>query len=285
MGFCPDGDSVVSPVIKYILLVGTFLHWLAGGTLVGIGVWAYVEKNKYFYQPIEDAYDVIFDLSILLIVVGGVMFIITACGFVGALRENTCLLTFFYISLAIIFVAEIVAGALAFAFKDKAVDIVGGAFKKVYVDSYQDDVESVMDHFQEKFACCGVRGYADWNSNIYFNCSTTNRSPLKCAVPYSCCKDPDELTPGLINIVCGAETLGTNSTRRDKIWTAGCVDTVIDIAKKNLPIIGAIAIAIGLPQLIGIVLGRIFVGQIQHQWARYKAGRSPGHRSTSSDIY
>jgi hypothetical protein len=56
----------------------------------------------------------------------------------------------FYISLAIIFVAEIVAGALAFAFKDKAVDIVGGAFKKVYVDSYQDDVESVMDHFQEK---------------------------------------------------------------------------------------------------------------------------------------
>lgn len=60
--------------------------------MVGIGIWAFIEKNKYFYQPIEDIYDVILDLSIILIVVGGIMFIITMCGFVGALRENTCLL-------------------------------------------------------------------------------------------------------------------------------------------------------------------------------------------------
>jgi carbon starvation protein CstA len=43
------------------------------------------------------------------------------------------------------------------------------------------------------------------------------------------------------------------------------------IAKKNLPIIGAVAIAIALPQLIGIILGNIFVGQIEDQWSRYKS--------------
>jgi tetraspanin-33 len=67
---------------------------MCGGAMVGIGIWAFVEKNKFFYQPIQTVYDIIFDLSIILIVTGGVMFIITMCGFVGALRENTCLLRF-----------------------------------------------------------------------------------------------------------------------------------------------------------------------------------------------
>ena len=29
MGFCPEGDSIVNPVVKYILLAGTFLHWVS----------------------------------------------------------------------------------------------------------------------------------------------------------------------------------------------------------------------------------------------------------------
>lgn len=282
MGFCPGSDSVVSPVVKYILLIGTFLHWACGATMVGIGIWAFVEKNKYFYQPIEDIYDVIFDLSIVLIVVGGVMFIITMCGFVGALRENTCLLKFFYIALTIIFLAEIVGGALAFIFKDKAVEELKRVLKMVYVDSYQDDEESVMDYFQENFECCGIRGYDDWNSNMYYNCTSGNVSPLKCAVPYSCCKDPDEFTPGLVNILCGAETLG-NSTVRSKIWTTGCVDKVLDIAQQNLPIIGAVAIGIAVPQLLGIFLGRMFAGQVEHQWARYKEQQDRGYPSRERD--
>lgn len=56
-----------------------------------------------------------------------------------------------------------------------------------------------------------------------------------------------------------------------KVWTIGCVDSVIEFAEENLPIIGSVAIAIALPQLIGIILGHVFVGQIEHQWNRYKA--------------
>ena len=29
MGFCPEGDSIVNPIVKYILLAGTFLHWVS----------------------------------------------------------------------------------------------------------------------------------------------------------------------------------------------------------------------------------------------------------------
>ena len=40
-----------------------------------------------------------------------------------------------------------------------------------------------------QFACCGVseKGFRDWSNNPYFNCTTGNPSPEKCAVPYSCC--------------------------------------------------------------------------------------------------
>ena len=42
--------------------------------------------------------------------------------------------------------------------------------------------------------CCGIDGYKDWNKNVYFNCTKTNPSGLRCGVPYSCCKDPDALS-------------------------------------------------------------------------------------------
>lgn len=261
---------MVNPVIKYILLVGTFLYWACGAAMVGVGVWAFVEKNKFFYQPIEDVYDIVFDLSIILMVAGGIMFIITMCGFVGALRENTCLLKIFYISLLLILLMEIAAAVLAFVFKDKAIETISGVLKEVYIKGYQDDEEAVMDFFQENFDCCGVKGYEDWNMNEYYNCTDSNPSPLRCAVPYSCCKDPDELTPGLNNILCGGSALSSNYTEY-KVWTLGCVDSVLEFAEKNLPLIGAIAIAIAVPQLIGVILGHVFVGQIEYQWDRYKA--------------
>ncbi|KAL4227782.1 Tetraspanin-33 [Mactra antiquata] len=279
MACCADGETVVNPIIKYILLFGTFLHWTCGGVMVGVGIWAFVEKNKYFYQPIEDVYDILLDLSIMMIVVGGIMFIITMCGFVGALRENTCLLRVFYISLVLIFLAEVVCGALAFIFKDQAVNLFSNILEEVYILGYQDDEEAVIDHFQETYDCCGIRGFDDWNRNDYFNCTDENPSPLSCAVPYSCCKDPDELSPGLNNILCGASALAVNSTTTDKIWTIGCVDSLISLAEENLPIIGAIVLGVAIPQLMGIVLGHIFVGQIQRQWQIYNASkRKRGYR-------
>ena len=60
--------------------------------MIGIGVWSYVEKNKYYYEEITTIYDVLLDLSIILIIFGSGMFVITFAGFVGALRENTFLL-------------------------------------------------------------------------------------------------------------------------------------------------------------------------------------------------
>ena len=67
---------------------------------IAIGVWAYIEKEKFkgSIGATEDGenginiYDIVFDLSIIVIIVGSVMFVITFCGCIGALRENALLL-------------------------------------------------------------------------------------------------------------------------------------------------------------------------------------------------
>lgn len=55
--------------------------------LIGVGAWAHDEKNEY-----SDLDSLAFDPSILLIVVGCLMFVVTFCGCIGALRENKILL-------------------------------------------------------------------------------------------------------------------------------------------------------------------------------------------------
>ena len=54
---------------------------------IGVGSWAYDDKQKY-----SDLDSLAFDPSVLIIIVGCLMFVITFCGCVGALRENKILL-------------------------------------------------------------------------------------------------------------------------------------------------------------------------------------------------
>lgn len=56
---------------------------------------------------------------VFLIVVGAIVFVIGFLGCCGAIKENYCMVTTFAVLLAIIFLLEIVAGALGFAYKNK----------------------------------------------------------------------------------------------------------------------------------------------------------------------
>ena len=77
------------------LCIDIFLYLqLVGCVFIGVGAWAYIEKNRFTHSEVQSIYDVIFDISIVIIVVGCVIFLVAFTGCVGALRENVCLLKF-----------------------------------------------------------------------------------------------------------------------------------------------------------------------------------------------
>lgn len=82
-------------VTKFILI----LFQLFGGLLIGIGLYAFLDKwESTGLVKVETVYDVILNISLVLVITGAVVFIVSFAGCVGALRENTCLLKFVRLS-------------------------------------------------------------------------------------------------------------------------------------------------------------------------------------------
>ena len=73
---------------------------MIGVTFICVGTWAYLEKSRFDYGKVDstegssalDVYDLVFDLTIILIIMGAVIWLIAFPGCLGALRENICML-------------------------------------------------------------------------------------------------------------------------------------------------------------------------------------------------
>lgn len=64
---------------------------LAGLCILAVGVWAWNEKDMF--RNLTNGSNIALDPAFILICCGTVTFIIGFTGCVGALRENTCLLS------------------------------------------------------------------------------------------------------------------------------------------------------------------------------------------------
>lgn len=271
MGCLGDDDTFISPVVKYILFFFNFICWMCGGVLIGVGIWAMVERSKYYQTEILTIYDVFTDVSIVLIVFGIIIFLIACAGCIGALRENVCLLKVYYYSMVVIFLLLVICAVLAFVYRSKARDFLHELLKENLITTYQDeaDRQAVIDWVQENFQCCGVESYKDWNKNEYYNCSgTILTNTLRCSVPHSCCRKQDNINAGVTNILCGKDAL---SPRGDLslIYTIGCIDATLNLVETNLPLVGGLVIGFAVPLLCGITLSRTLEGQILDQQARW----------------
>jgi len=59
---------------------------------IALGTWAYLETENYQVQEVESILDIIFNVSLVFIIIGILIFLLAFMGALGALRENTCLL-------------------------------------------------------------------------------------------------------------------------------------------------------------------------------------------------
>ncbi|XP_066247983.1 tetraspanin-33-like [Euwallacea similis] len=265
--------TYVSPCVKYLIFLLNFIFWLFGGLLIGIGLYAFVDKWQLTgWVKLETVYDVILNISLVMVLMGGVIFIVSFAGCVGALRENTCLLKFYSLCLLIFFLIEMGIAILGFVFPHRMQTVLEENFTDQIIHTYRDDpdLQNFIDFAQQEFKCCGLssEGYMDWSKNEYFNCSSP--SVEHCGVPFSCCMNATDLSSRLVNIMCGygVQTLSVAEAGK-KVWTSGCIEVVRSWAEGNLYTIAGIALGAALSQLFVIYLSKTLEGQIELQKSRW----------------
>ncbi|XP_050391596.1 tetraspanin-5 isoform X1 [Patella vulgata] len=258
--------SEVSCCIKYLMFGFNVLFWFIGAGLLGIGLWAWTEKDMF--QNISKLTNIALDPALLFIISGGVMFIIGFAGCIGSLRENSCLLLFFMIAVGLIFFIELLLGILGFVYKDWVKDQIQGQVQNMIVNYREDDdLQNLVDWVQRDWLhCCGVYAYNDWQSNMYFNCSSPGVEA--CGVPFSCCQPTDDV---IKNRHCGYDMLRSSHDyhRTTKIYTLGCIPSGEKWLESNLIPVAGVAVGIALLQILGICFAQNLRSDIQAQRAKW----------------
>ncbi|KAH8387647.1 hypothetical protein KR093_008513 [Drosophila rubida] len=270
----PYDFTFVSSCVKYMIFVLNFVFWLFGGLLLGIGVYAFLDKwiEANGWVKLENIYDVVLNISLVMIIAGIIIFIVSLTGCLGALRENTSLLKLYSRCLLIFFLMEMTIAIICFVFPQHMNEFVEYQFTDKIIHSYRDDpdLQNFIDFAQQQFQCCGLSnaGYQDWSKNEYFNCSSP--SVEKCGVPYSCCINATDISSGLVNIMCGYAVQKESVAAASKlIWTSGCIEIVRVWAERNLYTMAGIALGVALIQLLVIYLAKTLESQIELQKSRW----------------
>lgn len=247
---------------KYLMFSYNIIFWLAGVAFIAVGLWAWSEKGV-----LVDLTQVTrlhgFDPVWLVLVVGGVTFVLGFAGCVGALRENICLLKFFSGVIGFIFFLELTVAVLTVVFQSQVRDWINEFFL-ANVKGYRDDIDlqNLIDSLQKMNQCCGAQEPNDWDQNVYFSCNRSNPSREKCGVPFSCCiMDPADT---VMNTQCGYGVRNrTESDRTNLIFTKGCITALEDWIPRNLYTVAIVFIVISLLQMVGIYLARTLISDIE----------------------
>ncbi|KAM4617172.1 CD81 antigen [Discoglossus pictus] len=152
--------------IKYLLFIFNFIFWLAGGVILGIGLWLRHEPltSKLLSQDLgEKPAPVTFYIGIYIVIaVGAVMMFVGFLGCYGAIQESQCLLGTFFTCLVILFACEVAAGIWGFVHKDQVTKEVKQFYDEAYQLSMTGDKSQkekalpVVRAFHETLQCCGT---------------------------------------------------------------------------------------------------------------------------------
>nr|XP_002162820.1 tetraspanin-4 [Hydra vulgaris] len=214
-----------------------------GAVLLGVGIWLKVDKS---YADIADQFFSEYSFltaSNIAIAVGVFIVIISFLGCCGAVKEIRSMLFGFFILMLLIFIAEIVAAAFAYAKRNDLKSDMRNDFKKAIIYDYGTPnnaiVNTTIDTFQKTFMCCGYDGYLDYYYSAY-----TNKTDF---LPESCCvKNSGHPCP-----------THKASLLAEAYYQQGCFNQVMQYLRKNLLLIGGLSIAFAVIQILGMVFSLI----------------------------
>jgi len=219
--------SCCEVIIKYIVFLFNFVFFLTSVALIGIGAYIQIHMTKYL-DFLGDSY---INTSIILIIIGALMLIVTFFGCCGACTENHCMMYTYGTMLALILLSLIGVAITVYIFKDDARELISKNMKEgmqSYNKTGSAGVTQTWDIMQSDFKCCGVNNYTEWFAVPMF----ANND-----VPDTCCK--------VNSNGCG------KGASKDKIYEIGCLSAFEKFITGN----AAASIGVGVGVIVLLFLG------------------------------
>ncbi|XP_072172271.1 tetraspanin-4-like [Diadema setosum] len=217
---------------KYLLVAFNVLFFLCGAVLLGTGAHLHIKEGPFMTllpsMPFMNAANI-------LIIVGVIVLVVSFVGAYGAIKEHSCLLLSYFVVMLGVFILEVTAGGLGFAYRWQVAKYVANELRAGGLNKYNAPGEAGLtkawDRMQSTLGCCGVFNHTDWWT------STANYRPQQ--TPDSCCLfyAPE----------CGRDLASEKFVR-------GCKGAVIMELESKAHIMGIVAIIVAIFQLFGIGL-------------------------------
>ncbi|XP_037536690.1 leukocyte surface antigen CD53 [Nematolebias whitei] len=114
------------------------------------------------------------NISNMLLISGIVITCVSFLGFLGALKENRCLLLTFFLLLFFLMLVELTAACLMLMYESELNKLIqkdlNSSLKKAQDQERNSTLQSVWDFVQNTFDCCGVHNATDWGENVPQSC-------------------------------------------------------------------------------------------------------------------
>ncbi|XP_034451691.1 tetraspanin 34 [Hippoglossus hippoglossus] len=238
-----------SSFLKMMMFIFNGGIFLAGGAILGVGVWVKVDSGSLLgiLDNVPDApagLSQLVNVSYLLIAVGAVLLVIGFLGCCGAMKESRCMLLTFFSIVLIIFIIEVAGAVVLLVFQNVAEDLlqsVGEGVKKSIEGSYGEDegVTSIWDSTMEEFTCCGFNNYTDFDGSP-FNVKEN-------MYPIACCNSTSE-----------------KCSQNEAHFSAvdGCYDKLLALIENNAVVIAGVALGIVALEIAAMTVSMVLYKDI-----------------------
>lgn len=228
-------------ILKFLVFFFNFIFFVFGCVLIGVGAWVLVDSGDYVTLSSTVPYAT---GPKVLIAAGALIAVVAFLGCCGAWKENRCMLVIFFICLLVILALELAAGILGYKNRDEVEETLDKDFieelQQHYNESGSEGTTKVIDTLQRKEKCCGWYNHTDWYRSRVGGVHHT--------VPDSCCKEEKE--------GCGAKD------DLSLLYKEGCKMKLVDLVKNKLKYVGAIAVAIIVVQILGMIFAAVLICKI-----------------------
>lgn len=278
------GNSFGFYLVQYLLFIFNVVFLLAGLNLLGMSVWALLDKD---YLAVFIKTRLFTAAALFLLCVSVLIIIISFFGCLGSIKGIRWILTLFFLSLLLVLSALL--GGVIFMFlyrhsiSHQLENIMQSSMKNNYFNKPENAssaaVRDTWDWMQQTLRCCGAgaNGSFEWQSTSWFRSAEKthfgdmDETPK---VPESCCV-PSEL-PGFVDAARNQsfenrdKCLGigayssfggppitriVTSQKNEGIYVTGCHRRIINIIGESRYLLIIVSTVVGLIVLIVLGMG------------------------------